>query len=202
MNALSQCTVEPRHVHWITTKHILWCLKGTIGYGLGYVSDRKMNLLGYTDFDWAGSTTDRKSTSGCYFNLGSGMISWYCRKQTSVALSTTKAEYIAACGASKEAAWLRKLLAGLFDQELNVTAIHCDNQSCIKLSENPVDHDRSKHIDIRYHYIRDMVQKGAVKLQYLSTDEQTTYILTKPLSRVKFEYFRDKLGVVENATPR
>ena len=68
--------------------------------------------------------------------------------------------------------------------------------------ENLVDHDRSKHIDTRYHYIRDMVQKGAVKLQYLSTDEQTTDILTKPLSRVKFEYFRDKLGVVENATPR
>ena len=83
-----------------------------------------------------------------------------------------------------------------------MTVIHCDNQSCIKMSENPVDHDRSKHIDTRYHYIRDMVQKGAVKLQYLSTDEKITDILTKPLTRVKFEYFRAKLGVVENASPR
>ena len=161
-----------------------------------------MELLGYTDSDWVGSTVDRKSTSGCCFSLGSGMISWYSRKQTSVALSTAESEYIAACGASKEAVWLRKLLACLFDQELDVIVIHCDNQSCIKMSENPVDHDRFKHIDTRYHYIRDMVQKGVVKLQYLSTDEQTTDILTKPLTRVKFEYFRAKLGVVENASPR
>ena len=73
--------------------------------------------------------------------------------------------------ASRKELWLWKMLAGLFDQELDVTVIHCDNQSCIKMSENLVDHDRSKHIDTRYHYIRDMVQKGAVKLQYLSTDE-------------------------------
>jgi len=111
VNALSQYMVAPRHVHWIATKHILKYLKGTIGYGLSYVLDRKMELLGYTDFDWAGSTTDTKSTSGCCFSLGSGMISWYCRKQTSVAHSTTEAEYIAACGASKEAMWLWKLLA-------------------------------------------------------------------------------------------
>ena len=83
-----------------------------------------------------------------------------------------------------------------------MTVIYCENQSCIKMSENPVDHDRSKHIDTRYHYIRDMVQKGAVQLQYLSTDEQIADILTKPLTRVKFEYFRDKLGVVENDSPR
>jgi hypothetical protein len=202
VNALSQYMVAPRQVHWIAAKHVLRYLKGTIGYGLSYVSDRKMELLGYTDSDWAGSSVDRKSTSGCCFSLGSGMISWCCRKQTSVALSTAESEYIAACGASKEAVWLRKLLACLFDQELDVTVIYCDNQSCIKMSENPVDHDRSKHIDTRYHYIRDMVQKGAVQLQYLSTDEQIADILTKPLTRVKFEYFRDKLGVVENASPR
>ena len=83
-----------------------------------------------------------------------------------------------------------------------MTVIHCDHQSCIKLSENPLEHDRSKHIGIRYHYIRDMVQKGAVKLQYISTDEQIADILTKPLSKVKFEYFRDKLGVIENVSPR
>jgi hypothetical protein len=125
------------------------------------------------------------------------MISWFSRKQTSVALSTTEAEYIAACSASSEAVWLRKLLAGLFDLELEATCIWCDNQSCVKLSENPVFHDKSKHIEIRYHYIRDMVQKGAVKLQYVATDEQIADVLTKPLSRVKFVYFRDKLGVPE-----
>jgi len=203
VNALSQYMVEPRHVRWIPAKHVLRYLNGTIRYGLRYVSDRKMELLGYTDYDGARSAADRKSTSGCCFGLGSGMISWYCRKQTSVALNTAEAEYIAACGASKEAVWLRKMLTGLFDQELDVTVIHCDNQSCIKLSENPVDHDRSPVKSHRHQIpnIRDMLRKGAVKLQYISTEEHTTNIITKRLSKVKFEYFRDKLGVVENVSP-
>jgi len=85
---------------------------------------------------------------------------------------------------------------GLFDQEIDVTCIWCDNQSCIKMTENPVFHDRSKHIRIKYHYIRDMVEKGAVKLQYVATEEQTADIFTKPLARSKFEHFRGKLGVV------
>jgi hypothetical protein len=98
--------------------------------------------------------------------------------------------------------WLRKLLARLFDLELEATYIWCNNKSCVKLSENPVFHDKSKHIEIKYHYIRDMVQKGAVKLQYVITDEQIADVLTKPLSRVKFVYFRDKLGVVQKDVPR
>jgi hypothetical protein len=80
--------------------------------------------------------------------------------------------------------------------EMRETAILCDNQSCIKMTENPVFHDRSKHIEIRYHFIHDMVQRGALKLQYISTDEQVADVMTKPLSRVKFEHFRDKLGIV------
>jgi hypothetical protein len=87
-------------------------------------------------------------------------------------------------------------LTGLFDLEMEAIVILCDNQSCIKMTENPVFHDKSKHIEIWYHYIRDMVQRGAIKLQYIGTDEQVANVLTKPLSRVKFEYFRDKLGIV------
>lgn len=126
VNTLSQYMVEPRHVHWIVAKHVLRYLKGTIGYGLRYFSDRKMMLLGYTNYDWAGSVEDKKRTSICCFSIGSGMISWYCKKHTSIALITTKAKYIAACGASKEAVWLRKMLAGLFDQDLDVTVIQCN----------------------------------------------------------------------------
>jgi hypothetical protein len=201
VNTLSQYMVEPRSVHLIATKHVMRYLKGTIDYGLRYASDREISLQGFTDSDWAGSVADQKSTSGCCFSMGSTMISWFSRKQTSVALSTTEAEYIAACSASNEAVWLRKLLAGLFDLELEATCIWCDNQSCVKLTENPVFHDKSKHIEIRYHYIRDMVQRGAVKLQYVATDEQIADVLTKPLSRVKFVYFRDKLGVVQKDVP-
>jgi hypothetical protein len=109
------------------------------------------------DSDWMGSVVDRKSTSGYCFSLGSAMISWSSRKQGSVAQSTAEAEYIAASTTSREAVWLRKLLSDLFRTELEPTVIHCDNQSCIKLTENPVFHDRSKHIEMRYHYIRDMI---------------------------------------------
>jgi hypothetical protein len=130
------------------------------------------------------------------------MTSWQSRKQSSIALSTAEAEYIVACSASCEAIWLRKLLIGLFDLQMEATVILCDNQSCIKMTENHVFHDTSKHIEIQYQYIRDMVQRGAIKLQYVSIDEQVAYVLTKPLSRVKFEHFRDKLGIVRKDLPR
>jgi hypothetical protein len=101
--------VDPRSVHLIVIKHVLRDLKGTIDFGLRYVSDRKIRLQGYADLDWDGSVTDQKSTSGCCFSLGSAMISWLNRKQISVALSTTKEEYIATCSASSEVVWLQKL---------------------------------------------------------------------------------------------
>ena len=130
-----------------------------------------MTLHGYTDVDWAGSVVDRKSTSGCCFNLGSASISWMSRKQKSVALSTAEAKYIAASMAYCEAIWLRKLFSELFGHVLDTTVILCDNQSGIRLSENPVFNDRSKHIDIRYHFIRDMVQRGVVRLDHIGSDQ-------------------------------
>jgi hypothetical protein len=105
---------------------------------------------------------------------------------------------MAASQASCESLCLRKMLIGLFGVQLRPTVIYCDNQSCIKISENPVFHDRSKDIDIRHHFIRDYVQRGAVELQYISTEEQVADILTKALSMGKFVFFRDKLGVVSN----
>jgi hypothetical protein len=140
-------------------------------YGLNYDGDHDFTLSGYTDADWAGSIADRKITFGCFFSLGSAMISCQSRKQSSIALSTMEVEYIAACSASCEAIWLRKLLTSLFDLEMRATTILCDNQSCIKMTENPVFHDRSKHIEICYHFICDMVQRGALKLQCISMDE-------------------------------
>ena len=118
-----------------------------------------------------------------------------------MALNTAEAEYVTSCSSSCEAMWLRKLIFDLFDLQLDATCIYCDNQSCVKLSKNPVFHDKSKHIDIKYHYIRDMVQKGVVKLQYVATNEQTDNVLTNPLARVKFEYFREKLGVIHIKVP-
>lgn len=115
-----------------------------------------------------------------------------------MALSSAEAEYMAASQANCEAIWLRKLLVGLFGRELRPTTIYCDNQSCIKLSENPVFHDRSKHIEIRYHFIRYWVQRGAVRLAYVSTDDQVADMLTKSLPKGKHVRFRGMMGVVAN----
>jgi hypothetical protein len=146
VSTLGQFMVDLREFHWVATKHVLRYLHGTIGYGLRYFLSGEVILQRYTNSDWERSAVDKNSTLGCCVKLGSAMISWISRKQNFVALSTTEADYIAASVASREVVWLQKLLARLLDQELETTLIHCDNQSCLNISYNPVFHDRSKHI--------------------------------------------------------
>ena len=146
-------------------------LKGTIDYGLKYVSDCEVILHGYVDSDWASSVIEKKITLRCCFCLPSTLISWLNRKNTTMAFNAIKVEYIASCSSSSKVVWLRKLIAGLFDLKLEVTCIYCGNQSFIKLSNNPMFYDKSKSIDIRYHYIRDMVQNRDVKILYVATNK-------------------------------
>jgi hypothetical protein len=164
VSTLSQFLVEPRDIHLVAAKHVMRYLKGTLDCALNYDGDHDFTLSGYIDSDWVGSIADRKNPSACCFSLGSTMISWKSRKQSNISLSAVEGEYIAACSTSCEAIWLRKLLTSLFDLEMEATSILCDNQSCIKMTKNLIFHDKSKHIEIRYHYIRDMVQRGAIKL--------------------------------------
>jgi hypothetical protein len=158
----------------------------------------EVKLHGFTDEDWAGSPTDIKSTSGGIFSIGSTVVSWYNNKQRSVALSSTEAEYMVVSQAACEATWMRKILVGLFGSHLDPTIVYCDNQSCIKLSINPVFHDRSKHIDISYHHLRDCVQRKIMLFQYIPMKDQDVDILMKALTRRKFEYHRDRIGVKDN----
>jgi hypothetical protein len=162
VSGFSQFMSQPRQTHWISTKHVLRYICGIVGRGMRYTSSINMRLQGYTDFDWAGNAVDRKSTSGCCFTLESAMVSWCSKKQTFVALSTAEVEYISLIVAIREAVWLHKLLADLFGHVLDSTVIHCDNQSCVKLSENSMFHEKSKHLEIKYHYIRDMEQRKAI----------------------------------------
>jgi hypothetical protein len=157
VNHLSQAMVKPTKLFWKEGKHVLRYLRGTYEYGLWYRQTDEVNLHGFTDVDWVGSPTDRNSTSGGIFSTGSTVVSWYNRKQRSVALSSAEAKYMVAILAACEPIWMRKILVGLFGSHLDPTVIHCDNQSCIKLSINPMFHDISKHIDIRYHHIIDYV---------------------------------------------
>eukprot|EP00253_Pinus_taeda_P003128 PITA_03128 len=142
-----------------------------------------------TKSNWAGSLLDRKSTTRYCFGIGSGMTSWCSKKQKFVALSSIEVEYMIASTVTCEAIWLRKLLVNLFRKRMEATKIFFDNQICIKLSENPVFHDRSKHIDIRCHFIRDCVQHGAIQLDYTSIGNQVADVLTKALGRTKFVQF-------------
>jgi hypothetical protein len=157
VNTLSQFQVEPRHDHWIAAKNVLRYIHGTINYGLRYTASSDMQLYGFTDSDWEGIAKDIKSTSGICFSLGSAMTSWSSKKHKSVALSTSAIDYVTACEACTEAIWLRNLISDLFDQVSDSTITHCDNQSCIMLSEHPVFHEWSKHIETKYYFIRNKV---------------------------------------------
>ena len=128
-----------------------------IEFGLYYDRDHDYRLYGYTNSDWAGSATDRKITLGGCYCLGSAMISLFSKNQSNVSLSDAEPEYIVDFSTSCEVVWLRKLISGLFDMDLYTTMIICENQSCIKMIENPTFHEKSKHIEIVYFYIWDMV---------------------------------------------
>jgi hypothetical protein len=157
VNTLIQFLVDPKHAHLVAAKHVMRYLKGTLDFGLSYNGDHDFRLSGYTDSDLVGSVSDRKITSGIFFSLGLGMISWQSRKQSIISLSTTEEKYIVSYSTNCESIWIRKLLTGLFDLEMESTVILCDNHSFIKMTNNPMFHDKSKHIEMRYHYVRDIV---------------------------------------------
>ena len=127
VNTLSQFLIDLRHVHLVAAKHILRYLRSTVDYGLKYEANQNINLKGYVDLDWAICAIDRKSTSGCYFSMGSGVFFGFRRKQSCMELSTAEIEYVTACLASCEVVWWRKLLSDLFDLQLEATCIYCDN---------------------------------------------------------------------------
>eukprot|EP00253_Pinus_taeda_P028104 PITA_28104 len=135
---------------------------------------------GYTDSDWEGSVDDRKSISGYVFHMGSGAISWASKKQPVVALSTAEAKYVAATAAACQAVWLRRVLRDLCHEKENGTTIYCDNSSAIALSKNYVFHKRTKHIDTKFHFIRELVNNDEIVLQHYRTEDQRANILTKP----------------------
>ena len=141
-------------------------MNGTKGYGILYTTSDEFKLIGYIDSDWAGSIDDRKSTSRYVFNMGSSAISWASKKQPIVAQSTIEVEYIAANAAACQAIWLRRIFTNLNERQEDGTTIYCDNISSIALSKNPVFHGRSKHIEIRYHFIKELVENADIKTEF------------------------------------
>ncbi|CAL9014556.1 unnamed protein product [Prunus brigantina] len=176
-------------------KRILRYVKGTQSDGIFYSANCPVKLVGYTDSDWAGDVERAKSTSGYAFHIGSGVISWSSKKQQVVALSSTEAEYIAATNSATRAVWLRQLLGALHHEQKSPTTIYCDNNSAIALARNPVFHGRTKHIHVKFHYIRDLVNDKVVEVQYCPTGEQIADIFTKGLKIDVFMKLKKMMGM-------
>jgi hypothetical protein len=193
---VSQFSQDPHESHWQAAKRILCYIQGTPMYGIHYTSGIP-HIVGYTDSDWAGDVDDRKSTSGFVFCLGSGPITWSCKKQHAHALSSTEAEYRAAVLASQEALWLRQLMTEFGFPPDRPTLLWCDNQSAIHISRNPVEHQRTKHIELHMHFIRQLIQDGVIALEYIPTTGQIADIFTKPFASPRFLQLRTMLGVTE-----
>jgi hypothetical protein len=179
-----------------TLKHVLRYIKGTLDYELCYSKCVDgLKLIGYSDASW-GSSFDRKSVTGYCFSLNKDgpAISWKSKKQSTVALSSCEAEYMALAAADQECLFLTQLLCDVdHNTHCEPVTIYDDNQGAIALAENPVHHQRSKHIDIKYHFIRDICMKGKINVVYLSTEEMVADIFTKPVSKVKLIKFKDLL---------
>lgn len=192
---LSQFNNCYSEIHWNCAKRILRYLKGTKSYVLKFTKDN-CELEGYADADWASNVNDRKSYTGFIFKLSGAAVAWESCKQRTVALSSTEAEYMALSEASKEAIYLRNLLSELLDKECCVTIFN-DNQSAQKLALNPIFHKRSKHIDVRYHFVRETVSNKLIDVKYIPTTDMTADILTKALPKIKHSMFLENLGIVD-----
>eukprot|EP00253_Pinus_taeda_P022001 PITA_22001 len=200
VSLISRFMERPKEAHWHATKRILRYVKGTKRFGILYTVSERSDLIGYTDSDWAGSVNDQKSTSGYVFHMGSGAISWASKKQPIVALSTTKVEYVAATAAACQTIWMRMMLRSLCQEQEKGTMIFCDNSSAIVLFKNFVFHKRMKHIDTKFHYIRELVNNGEIVLKHCRIQEQVADILTKPLGQKSFEFLKKCLGMTDNPT--
>ena len=185
VSAVSQYSTNPGPTHWTAVRRIFRYLSGTRSHGLMYGNGY---CEGYTDADW-GASEDRKSIGGYTFLINGASVSWASKKQASVALSSTKAEFMALTEGPKEALWLGELLGdlGALKHRQEIQKLVCDNQGAIALTQNPEYHARTKHIDIRYHFIRQHVDEGSIELIYCPTHENTADIFTKPLPRPQFE---------------
>jgi hypothetical protein len=188
---------DPKEVHLRAVKRIMRYLVYTPKFGLWYPKGSTFDLIGYSDADWAGCKIDRKSTLGTCQFLGRSLVSWASKKQNSVALSTAEAEYIAVDHCCAQLLWMRQTFRD-YGYKLSKVPLLCDNESAICMAYNPVEHSRTKHIDIRYHFLRDHQQRGDIEIAYVSTKEQLADIFTKPLDEKTFTKLRNELNILDS----
>nr|GEY73593.1 retrovirus-related Pol polyprotein from transposon TNT 1-94 [Tanacetum cinerariifolium] len=189
--------VDPSHYH---VKRIFRYLRGTVNRGLWYPKDSSVALTAFADADHVECQDTRRSTSGSVQFLGERLISWSSKRQKSAAISSTEAEYIALSGCCAQILWMRSQLSD-YGLVFNKIPMYCDNKSAIALCYNNVQHSRSKHIDIRYHFIKEHVEQGVIELYFVNIEYQQANLFTKALGRDRIEFLTNKLGM-RNFTPK
>ncbi|XP_058755682.1 secreted RxLR effector protein 161-like [Vicia villosa] len=194
---LSRFMSKPSHLHLGAAKRVLRYVMETMKHGIRFEKNSKLEAKAYSDSDWTGSVDDMKSTSGYVFSLGSGVISWCSKKQDTVAQSSAEAEYLAAGLTTQQSLWLRKILEDIGEKQEESLLLHCENKSAIAMAKNPVFHSRTRHINIKHHFIRSVIENGDVELVFCSSQEQLAYIFTKALPRGRFQQLREAMGVKE-----
>ena len=196
VSQVSQFSSSPTKAHWDAVKRIFSYLKGTLNYGITFGNfDSRNKLLAYTDADFASNQDDRCSTTGVILLLNGGPVSWKSQRQKCVSLLTTESEYVAAATAAKEVVWMRRLLQDLRLPQSAPTTLFCDNQSSIKLVQNAEFHQRTKHIDVKFHFIRALQEEQANDVTYINTDVQLADILTKALNGPRFAKLREEISI-------
>ncbi|GKF06048.1 hypothetical protein Tco_0036716 [Tanacetum coccineum] len=186
---------NPKESHLIVVKRIFRYLKDTPSLGLWYPKCSGFDLKGYSDFDYVGCNMDRKSTLGACQLLGGKLLCWSAKKQQSVAMSSAKAEYVVAAGYCANILWMKSQLTD-YDIIYEKVPIFCNITSAIAISKNLVLHSRTKHIDIKYHFIRDHILKGDIELHFIPTQYQLADIFTKPLDELTFKRLIVELGML------
>lgn len=196
VNRLAQFNESYQQIHWSAAKRVLRYLQGTSEYGLVYKRDGE-KILGYTDADYANYVIDRKSYSGYVFKLSGAAVSWRSQKQRPVVLSSTEAEYVALNEAAKEAMYLRGLMGELGLDKMQDIVVSTTNQGAKSLAEHSVYRSRTKHIEVKWHYVRNLLNEKLIKLNYLPTEIMPADILTKPLPGPAHYRGLKQLGVSE-----
>jgi hypothetical protein len=194
VGVLSRYMAAPKEHHWNCIKRVLRYLKGTIDSKITY-GPKRQEILGYSDANYAADIDDRKSTGAYIFTSNNGAVSWVSKKQQTVAKSTTEAEYMALSQAASEALWFRSFLYELGMSNKEPILIYGDNQGALKIAQNPQFHNRTKHIDIVYHFIREKISKGQIKVIFVPTKEMIADILTKAINPRQFKYLLEKAGM-------
>ena len=188
---------NPTECHLMAVKRIFRYLVHTPNFGLWYPKGSSFEVIGYSDSDYGGCKVNRKSTSGTCQFIGRSLVSWSSKKQNSVSLSTAEAEYVAAGACCAQLLWMKQTLKD-FGCELTKIPLLCDNESAIKMANNPINHARTKHIDIRHHFLRDHEAKGDIALHHVRTEKQLADIFTKPLDESRFCALRSELNIIDS----